>query len=367
MPGSLALVTILAPDYDAAIAWFADMLGFCLAEDTPLGGGKRWVVLAPPRGHGARLLIAQPGNAGQSSRVGDQTGGRVGFFLSSDDFAGDYAAMRAKGVRFLEEPRYEPYGAVAQFEDCVGNRWDLVEYGASASARAGAPQAVRGRQLPLDLPYAPSFADEDFLTSPCNRDALRAVALWPDWAGKMLLLIGPNGAGKSHLGAIWARKSRALALDAASLNAERASALAAAPALLIDNADAPQTNEAALFHALNIAAQADICVLLTAHKPPDLWELKTPDLLSRLRLAPAVLIGEPDDELTHAVLFKLFNDRQLRVEPAVIRYIAPRIERSLDAARRIVEAIDREALARGRAVSRAIASEVLKTMDGGAS
>ena len=127
MPRSLALITLIAPNFDEAIAWFTEALGFTLEADIPLPDHKRWVVLAPDKGAGARLLIAQPGDARQSARVGDQTGGRVGFFLHTDNFAADHAAMLAKGVRFLEAPRHESYGVVAVFEDFLGNRWDLLQ------------------------------------------------------------------------------------------------------------------------------------------------------------------------------------------------------------------------------------------------
>jgi catechol 2,3-dioxygenase-like lactoylglutathione lyase family enzyme len=122
----LGAVTLLVRDYDEAIAWFTAKLGFELIGDTALGGGKRWVLVAP-RGGQARLLLAQPGNVEQAGAVGSQGGGRVLLFLHTDDFARDHAAFKARGVTFLEEPRYEPYGAVAVFEDISGNRWDLIE------------------------------------------------------------------------------------------------------------------------------------------------------------------------------------------------------------------------------------------------
>lgn len=137
MAMSLTLVTFLAPDYDKAIGWFCGALGFALREDADLGAGKRWVVVASPGDRGARVLIARPGDARQSARVGDQLGGRVGFFLHSDDFAADHANMRANGVHFLEPPRFEAYGIVAQFEDFLGNRWDLIQPAAGISADAG--------------------------------------------------------------------------------------------------------------------------------------------------------------------------------------------------------------------------------------
>jgi len=123
--GSLFLVTLVVVDYDAAINWFVDALGFELAEDTKLADGKRWVVV---RGNGgAALLLAKATDARQSAAIGNQTGGRVGFFLETPDFRGTYARMVSKGVRFVREPVVEAYGTVAVFEDICGNRWDLIE------------------------------------------------------------------------------------------------------------------------------------------------------------------------------------------------------------------------------------------------
>lgn len=129
MTQSLHAVTLVVADYDEAIAWFTRVLGFHLLEDTDLGNGKRWVLVAPPGSTGARLLLARAANADQSARVGTQTGGRVAFFLDTDDVTRDHAAMTARGVTFTEAPRAEAYGRVAVFLDLYGNRWDLVERG----------------------------------------------------------------------------------------------------------------------------------------------------------------------------------------------------------------------------------------------
>ena len=126
MPQRLALVTLLVPDYDGAIAYFTSVLGFRLLEDTRMSEEKRWVVVSPGEG-GANLLLAKAATESQRARVGDQTGGRVGFFLHVDDFDAAYERMRALGVAFCEAPRAEPYGKVAVFEDMYGNRWDLLE------------------------------------------------------------------------------------------------------------------------------------------------------------------------------------------------------------------------------------------------
>jgi catechol 2,3-dioxygenase-like lactoylglutathione lyase family enzyme len=125
-PSRIAAVALLVEDYDAAIDFYVGRLGFRLLEDTDLGGGKRWVAVAPPGG-GVTLLLARAVGPEQRARIGDQTGGRVGFFLETDDFARDHAACLARGVRFLEAPRHEPYGTVAVFADLYGNRWDLIE------------------------------------------------------------------------------------------------------------------------------------------------------------------------------------------------------------------------------------------------
>jgi len=123
----VATVTVVVSDYDEAVAWYVEKLGFTLAEDVDLGGGKRWVVVAPAGGQGARLLLAEASDAEQASRIGNQSGGRVFLFLETDDFARDHRAMLAKGVEFREAPRFEAYGTVAVFTDLHGNLWDLIE------------------------------------------------------------------------------------------------------------------------------------------------------------------------------------------------------------------------------------------------
>jgi catechol 2,3-dioxygenase-like lactoylglutathione lyase family enzyme len=122
----IASITLVVADYDAAIAFYTQTLGFELLEDSPRENGKRWVRVAPA-GAETALLLAKADSAQQNARVGDQTGGRVGFFLHTDNFARDHAAMIANGVQFLEAPRSEAYGTVAVFQDLYGNRWDLLE------------------------------------------------------------------------------------------------------------------------------------------------------------------------------------------------------------------------------------------------
>ncbi len=123
----LAHVAVVVHDYDEAIDFYTHALGFHLVEDTRLGPDKRWVVVAPSMRDGASILLAKASNESQTSRVGNQTGGRVFLFLHTDDFWRDHREMTAHGVRFVETPRQEKYGVVAVFEDLYGNRWDLIE------------------------------------------------------------------------------------------------------------------------------------------------------------------------------------------------------------------------------------------------
>jgi len=122
---TFAMTTLVVPDYDAGIAFYAGKLGFTLIEDTDLGGGKRWAVVEAPSG--GRLLLARAVNEAQTAAIGNQSGGRVAFFLQTSTFADTHARFIAAGVEFLEEPRHEPYATVAVFADPFGNKWDLIE------------------------------------------------------------------------------------------------------------------------------------------------------------------------------------------------------------------------------------------------
>jgi catechol 2,3-dioxygenase-like lactoylglutathione lyase family enzyme len=130
----IAAVALVVRDYDEAIAYFTDSLRFAVVEDTPLGSGKRWVVVRPSGG-GTALLLARAATPEQAARVGDQTGGRVFLFLRTDDFWRDYRDMQARGVRFAEEPREEAYGTVVVFHDLYGNRWDLIQRRSTEAGR----------------------------------------------------------------------------------------------------------------------------------------------------------------------------------------------------------------------------------------
>jgi catechol 2,3-dioxygenase-like lactoylglutathione lyase family enzyme len=130
----IAHVAVVVRDYDEAIAWFTGKLGFRLVEDTQLSATKRWVLVAPPGDGGTSLLLARAANDTQAASIGNQTGGRVGFFLQTDDFHRDHRAFLSRGVEFIEAPRTEEYGTVAIFRDVSGNTWDLIQYNPGARA-----------------------------------------------------------------------------------------------------------------------------------------------------------------------------------------------------------------------------------------
>ncbi len=123
----IACIALLVRDYDEAIAWFTQALGFVLLEDSDQGGGKRWVRIAPTVDASFALLLARAVNAEQAAQIGKQHGGRVGFFLHTDDFARDHASLLAAGAHIEQAPRSEIYGTVLVFKDLYGNRWDLIQ------------------------------------------------------------------------------------------------------------------------------------------------------------------------------------------------------------------------------------------------
>jgi chromosomal replication initiation ATPase DnaA len=220
-------------------------------------------------------------------------------------------------------------------------------------------------QLTLSLAPEPGYERENFFVSQSNEHAYRTIELWPNWPDGVLLILGPPGAGKSHLGAIWAAMAGARIQPAAFLGLTDIEALAAGPLLLEDADAAAQKAEATLFHLINLMRERGNALTLTARSQPDAWGLQTADLLSRLRLAPMVEIGPPDDDLMRAVLVKLLVDRQLVVDTSVVSYAAARLDRSLEAARSFIDALDREALARQRRITRAIAADVLRSLQSG--
>ena len=211
-------------------------------------------------------------------------------------------------------------------------------------------------QLPLPFDHAPRYGLDDFMPSASNAAALAAVERWPDWPDRVLLLVGPEGAGKSHLARIWAARADADLLTPNDLAGDL-DVLVRRNAV-VEDADRVGLPEAATFHLLNLVRERGLSLLVTARTSPAAWAVATADLTSRLRLAPSVEIAPPDDALMRAVLVKLFADRQLAVDAPLVDWLALRLDRSLDAARRAVAALDRAALDAGRRVTRALASDL---------
>lgn len=217
------------------------------------------------------------------------------------------------------------------------------------------------RQYPLALPVEARFGAEDYFVAAPNRAAHDLVASWPNWPDRVLLLVGPEGAGKSHLAAIWAERANAhVARDAA----DALDSMLADPArpVLLDDCDATSVDQTALFHFLNAVREARGHALLAARSAPTADWPRLPDLASRLRALPVARLDAADDAMVAAVLVKLIDDRQLRVEADVVEFVALRADRSLGAVRALVEALDRESLARGRAVGRGLAADVIARM-----
>jgi len=213
------------------------------------------------------------------------------------------------------------------------------------------------KQLVFDLPLDPRYGREDFLVSPSNDRAYGLIERWPDWPDKVLHLTGPEGSGKSHLAAIWATTAHAWTIDSFEVSGDRVPHLVSNGTLVIEDIDRGGRDEAALFHLLNLSRERGAFVLVTSARPIESWGIATPDLLSRLRLAPGVSLDAPDDALLKAVLVKLFIDRQLVVDTSVVDFLAVRIECSLARAAQIVAMLDKEALSRGRRITRAMAAE----------
>ena len=217
------------------------------------------------------------------------------------------------------------------------------------------------RQLSFDLPVRPALGREDFFVSPANAMAVVLLENWRDWSGRKLALIGPKGSGKTHLAHVWAVTSGALILKATDLGDVETPAVAMGPVVVEDVQDIAGLRplEEALFHLHNLVLAEGFPLLITADRPAHLWGLSLPDLMSRMQGTQSVNLEQPDDQLLSAVVAKLFADRQLMPSPDVISYLVARMDRSFDAARDLVAAIDREALARKRPVTRKLAAEVL--------
>jgi len=215
------------------------------------------------------------------------------------------------------------------------------------------------RQLALALDHAENYAREDFLSGPCNEEALRLIDCWPDWPANAIALIGPEGSGKTHLASIWAAAAGARVISARAMTEADLQSALATGALVVEDAVAA-ADERALFHLINLAREENAFLLFTARTAPTSWPAAIPDLRSRLRALPLVTLQAPDDPMLRAVLIKLAADRQLALDESVVRYLTTHIERSFAAARAAVIALDNEALRQRRPPTRALAAELFR-------
>lgn len=222
-------------------------------------------------------------------------------------------------------------------------------------------------QLTLELALPPpTYAREDFVAADGNREALAWIDRWPDWPAPALALSGPTGCGKTHLGRIWAARSGAIVMAGRDLDgrdvADLTELATAFRAIVIEEAD--RAPERALFHLYNLVRERGGHLLLISSEPPARWAIALPDLASRLRAAPAVAVAPPDDELLGSIILKQLADRQLHAGAGVVQYLVSHMERSADAARRVVAALDRRALVERREIDRRLAMDVLTDLAG---
>ena len=226
---------------------------------------------------------------------------------------------------------------------------------------AAAPASLE--QLPLALPLDDRMRPEDFLTAACNRLAREVVESWPAGTDPVLVLTGPAACGKTHLARIWQARVGATWLTPATAALHGPEAVLEAGPWVVDDAER-LGDEALLFHLVNVARARGQGLVVVTRFEAARWRPALADLRSRLLAAPTVAIEAPDDELLGAVLVKQFADRQLRVPPAVVHYLTARMERSFAACRRVVDLLDQRALASGRAITTALAREVLARLEG---
>jgi chromosomal replication initiation ATPase DnaA len=225
-------------------------------------------------------------------------------------------------------------------------------------------------QLILDLPVRPAMGRGDFLVTESNAAAVAQVEGWRDWPHGKLVLIGPEGAGKTHLAHVWAGLSGATIVSAAEVAEADVPRLSEAPALVLEDVPAIAGDVAAetrLFHIHNALANRGAPLLLTGATAPARWGLALPDLDSRVRQAGLAELSPPDDTLLAALLLKLAHDRALRLTPAILSHVVPRIERSSAAVAGFVERLDTRALARQRPPRLADAKAVLAELEAGVS
>ena len=216
------------------------------------------------------------------------------------------------------------------------------------------------RQLVFELGHRPASGRDDFLVAPSNEAAVALIDAWPEWPDRIVALSGPAGSGKTHLAEVWRMASGAVTIAPAALSDVDIPALVSRRAIILEDLTAlPPQGERFLFHLVNLVRAEGAFLLITSRKALARLPLSLPDLTSRLKAVPQVELGPPDDALLAGILVKLFEDRQLRVTPAVIAYLASRIERSIDAARAAVAELDTASLSGKRSITVPLAAEIL--------
>lgn len=224
-------------------------------------------------------------------------------------------------------------------------------------------------QLVLDYPARAALGRDDFFVAPSNALAVQQLDLWPNWPTGKLALCGPAASGKSHLVQVWAAQAGGMVLPAIALAGLDIAQVSGSVAVEdVDQlAELPVTKrgmaEEALFHLHNHLLAHGNTLLVTGVAAPTRWNIALPDLASRLNAAEVALLEAPDDTLLSAVMVKQFTDRQLMVAPDLINYLLPRIDRSLEAVRATVEALDRAGLSKKRAITPRLAGEVLRSLE----
>jgi len=221
-------------------------------------------------------------------------------------------------------------------------------------------------QLPLALSIPAVFDADDLVITNSNRAAFALVEQWPNWPLPIALLIGPEGSGKTHFSKVWQKKSGALQSHLTNISAA-IDAASQGQSILLEDIFYKYIDETSLFHLINSVRQAqsfkpNVTLLMTATTPPKEWGLKLQDLISRLKSVMFVTLDQPDDELLAAVLTKLFSDRQIDVDPSVINFIISRMERSLSAARTLVQRADDAALGHKVKIGRQLIKDVLSQL-----
>lgn len=225
-------------------------------------------------------------------------------------------------------------------------------------------EALASPQLTLDFQHRPAHGLENFFVSNSNRAAIELIDQWPNWPAPAMFLQGPVGSGKSHLAHVWQMASDAKLVKASDFTrSDIVEGDDEISSMVIEDLDEGINDEQALFHLINLAKEKGFHLLFTAVSGPGQIEIELPDLRSRIRALAVVRIEAPDDLLLRFMLLKQFEDRQLEVNPQLIEYILPRMERSFEGVGLAVERIDKAALATGRKLTRQFVGEILRAHD----